>query len=109
MKIGLCYDLRDEYLAMGYSEEYHMARYFRDARLLSIGAGADEVKRFRVSLRTDQIYTDEKLHHYGLMKAEHYALGGYGAVEAFHSAGLRLLRESGGWVARKVDDLAKLD
>jgi citronellyl-CoA dehydrogenase len=29
--------------AMGYSEEYPMARYFRDARLMSIGAGADEV------------------------------------------------------------------
>lgn len=28
---------------MGYVEEYPMARYFRDARLLSIGAGADEV------------------------------------------------------------------
>ena len=28
---------------MGYAEEYPMARYFRDARLLSIGAGADEV------------------------------------------------------------------
>ena len=29
--------------AMGYSEEYPMARYFRDARLVSIGAGADEI------------------------------------------------------------------
>lgn len=29
--------------AMGYSEEYPMARYYRDARLMSIGAGADEV------------------------------------------------------------------
>jgi len=28
---------------MGYVEEYPMARYFRDARLLSIGAGADEI------------------------------------------------------------------
>lgn len=28
---------------MGYAEEYPMARYYRDARLLSIGAGADEV------------------------------------------------------------------
>lgn len=28
---------------MGYAEEYPMARLFRDARLLSIGAGADEV------------------------------------------------------------------
>lgn len=28
---------------MGYVEEYPMARYFRDARLLSIGGGADEV------------------------------------------------------------------
>ncbi len=28
---------------MGYMEEYPMARYFRDARLLSIGAGADEI------------------------------------------------------------------
>lgn len=28
---------------MGYVEEYPMARYFRDSRLLSIGAGADEV------------------------------------------------------------------
>ena len=28
---------------MGYAEEYPMARFFRDARLLSIGAGADEV------------------------------------------------------------------
>lgn len=28
---------------MGYMEEYPMARYFRDARLLSIGGGADEV------------------------------------------------------------------
>ncbi len=28
---------------MGYAEEYPMARYFRDARLMSIGAGADEV------------------------------------------------------------------
>lgn len=29
--------------AMGYAEEYPMARYYRDCRLLSIGAGADEV------------------------------------------------------------------
>lgn len=28
---------------MGYMEEYPMARYFRDSRLLSIGGGADEV------------------------------------------------------------------
>ncbi len=28
---------------LGYMEEYPMARYFRDARLLPIGAGADEV------------------------------------------------------------------
>lgn len=28
---------------MGYAEEYPMARYFRDARLLSIGGGADEI------------------------------------------------------------------
>jgi citronellyl-CoA dehydrogenase len=28
---------------MGYVEEYPIARYFRDARLLSIGAGADEI------------------------------------------------------------------
>jgi citronellyl-CoA dehydrogenase len=28
---------------MGYVEEYPMARYFRDSRLLSIGAGADEI------------------------------------------------------------------
>ena len=28
---------------MGYVEEYPMARYFRDARLLSIGGGADEI------------------------------------------------------------------
>lgn len=28
---------------MGYVEEYPMARYYRDARLLSIGAGADEI------------------------------------------------------------------
>jgi len=28
---------------MGYAEEYPMARYFRDARLMSIGGGADEV------------------------------------------------------------------
>jgi len=28
---------------MGYMEEYPMARYYRDARLLSIGGGADEV------------------------------------------------------------------
>ena len=28
---------------MGYMEEYPMARYFRDARLLSIGGGADEI------------------------------------------------------------------
>lgn len=28
---------------MGYAEEYPLARYYRDARLLSIGAGADEV------------------------------------------------------------------
>lgn len=28
---------------MGYAEEYPLARYFRDGRLLSIGAGADEV------------------------------------------------------------------
>jgi citronellyl-CoA dehydrogenase len=28
---------------MGYVEEYPIARYFRDVRLLSIGAGADEV------------------------------------------------------------------
>lgn len=28
---------------MGYAEEYPMARFYRDARLLSIGAGADEV------------------------------------------------------------------
>ncbi|MGD9722707.1 MAG: acyl-CoA dehydrogenase family protein [Pirellulales bacterium] len=28
---------------MGYMEEYPMARYFRDSRLMSIGAGADEI------------------------------------------------------------------
>jgi citronellyl-CoA dehydrogenase len=28
---------------MGYMEEYPMARYYRDSRLLSIGAGADEI------------------------------------------------------------------
>ena len=28
---------------MGYAEEYPLARMYRDARLLSIGAGADEV------------------------------------------------------------------
>ena len=28
---------------MGYAEEYPLARYYRDARLLSIGAGADEI------------------------------------------------------------------
>jgi citronellyl-CoA dehydrogenase len=28
---------------MGYMEEYPMARYFRDARLISIGGGADEI------------------------------------------------------------------
>ena len=28
---------------MGYMEEYPMARYFRDSRLISIGAGADEI------------------------------------------------------------------
>lgn len=28
---------------MGYAEEYPMARYYRDARLMSIGAGADEI------------------------------------------------------------------
>ncbi|MCB9643179.1 MAG: acyl-CoA dehydrogenase family protein [Myxococcales bacterium] len=28
---------------MGYMEEYPMARYYRDARLLSIGGGADEI------------------------------------------------------------------
>lgn len=28
---------------MGYMEEYPLARYFRDSRLMSIGAGADEV------------------------------------------------------------------
>ncbi|MFQ5434818.1 MAG: acyl-CoA dehydrogenase family protein, partial [Anaerolineae bacterium] len=28
---------------IGYVEEYPLARYFRDARLLSIGAGADEI------------------------------------------------------------------
>jgi citronellyl-CoA dehydrogenase len=28
---------------MGYAEEYPLARFYRDARLLSIGAGADEV------------------------------------------------------------------
>ncbi|HAA59268.1 MAG TPA: acyl-CoA dehydrogenase, partial [Myxococcales bacterium] len=28
---------------MGYMEEYPMARYFRDARLMSIGGGADEI------------------------------------------------------------------
>jgi citronellyl-CoA dehydrogenase len=28
---------------MGYMEEYPLARYFRDSRLLSIGAGADEI------------------------------------------------------------------
>jgi citronellyl-CoA dehydrogenase len=28
---------------MGYVEEYPLARYFRDSRLLSIGAGADEI------------------------------------------------------------------
>jgi citronellyl-CoA dehydrogenase len=28
---------------MGYMEEYPMARYYRDSRLMSIGAGADEV------------------------------------------------------------------
>ncbi len=28
---------------MGYMEEYPMARYYRDARLMSIGAGADEI------------------------------------------------------------------
>jgi citronellyl-CoA dehydrogenase len=28
---------------MGYVEEYPIARYYRDARLLSIGGGADEI------------------------------------------------------------------
>ena len=28
---------------MGYMEEYPLARYFRDSRLMSIGAGADEI------------------------------------------------------------------
>ena len=28
---------------MGYMEEYPLARYYRDARLMSIGAGADEI------------------------------------------------------------------
>jgi citronellyl-CoA dehydrogenase len=31
------------YGGMGYMEETRISRYFRDARLLSIGGGADEV------------------------------------------------------------------
>ena len=48
LKAGrLCREVADTCVqfhgGMGYAEEYPIARYFRDARLLSIGAGADEV------------------------------------------------------------------
>jgi len=48
LKAGrLCREVADSCLqfhgGMGYAEEYPMARYFRDARLMSIGGGADEV------------------------------------------------------------------
>lgn len=48
LKAGrLCREVADACIqfhgGMGYAEEYPMARYYRDARLLSIGAGADEI------------------------------------------------------------------
>lgn len=42
---------------LGYMEEYPMARYFRDARLLSIGAGADEVM-LAIIAKYEGIYPD---------------------------------------------------
>jgi citronellyl-CoA dehydrogenase len=48
LKAGrLCREVADKCLqfhgGMGYAEEYPLARYFRDARLMSIGGGADEI------------------------------------------------------------------
>jgi citronellyl-CoA dehydrogenase len=48
LKAGrLCREVADQCVqfhgGMGYAEEYPMARYFRDARLMSIGGGADEI------------------------------------------------------------------
>lgn len=48
LKAGrLCREVADTCLqfhgGMGYAEEYPLARYFRDARLMSIGGGADEI------------------------------------------------------------------
>lgn len=48
LKAGrLCREVADSCIqfhgGMGYAEEYPMARYYRDARLMSIGGGADEV------------------------------------------------------------------
>lgn len=48
LKAGrLCREVADSCIqfhgGMGYAEEYPMARYYRDARLMSIGGGADEI------------------------------------------------------------------
>lgn len=45
-----------------------------------------ELERFQATLKTEEIFLSEKLHHYGLMKAETCALGGYAAMEAFQNA-----------------------
>ncbi|RPJ41512.1 MAG: insulinase family protein, partial [Candidatus Latescibacterota bacterium] len=41
----------------------------------------DEIERFRVSMKTSDIYLSEKPHMYGMMKAESIAEGGYDAIE----------------------------
>ncbi len=46
------------------------------------GFDKDEVRRFVVSARTQEIYLAEKIHYYGMMKAADYASGGQKHVDA---------------------------
>jgi predicted Zn-dependent peptidase len=46
----------------------------------------DEIERFRVSMKTSDIYLSEKPHMYGMMKAEEIARGGYEEIERLTAA-----------------------
>ncbi len=60
-------------------------------RFKSEGVSADRLRRYVVSRRTGDIYMSEKLHYYGMMKAEDYALGGQEGLDRVR----RLLETAG--------------
>lgn len=75
------------------------------ARIAAEKPDPDEIERFRVSMKTTDIYLSEKPHMYGMMKAESIAHGGYSeiakALATLNTFGPRHLADRTAWFEAK--------